>query len=236
MLIGSNVNPVSTVTNNLTDFQPIGVLQLQSEYLRLEAVRFLHGNGVVWGGTFSINSQIKVMSFSYCLVDHDLSVSSTLDFNSGLLADLVVAPLMKSGKIDMFYFVGLTGFSIGGQQIQLSLSLVDINDSGVHRGRDAFVKQTKDLSSMRGVALFDTCYDLSSRSSVKVPRVSFYFGGGKLLDLPAKSYLIPLDFTGAFCFAFALTSSSMSIIGPRNALFWARNCCLISPICPTKSN
>ncbi|PQP93232.1 protein ASPARTIC PROTEASE IN GUARD CELL 1 [Prunus yedoensis var. nudiflora] len=72
---------------------------------------------------------------------------------------------------------------------------------------------TRDLPSASGFALFDTCYDLSSRSRVQVPTVSFLFGDGKSLSLPAKNYLIPVDSAGTFCFAFAPTSSSPSIIG-----------------------
>ncbi|XVF12327.1 hypothetical protein REPUB_Repub08aG0106900 [Reevesia pubescens] len=184
------------------------------------------------GGSLSLTSQIKATSFSYCLVDRDSAGSSTLDFNSGLPADSVVAPLIRSEKVDTFYYVGLTGFSVGGQPVQLPSGLFDLDGSGnggviVDCGtaitrlqtqaynalRDAFVKLTKDLPTTRGVALFDTCYDLSSRSSVKVPTVAFSFSGGKSLDLPAKNYLIPVDSSGTFCFAFAPTSSSLSIIG-----------------------
>ncbi|KAE8698200.1 Protein ASPARTIC PROTEASE IN GUARD CELL 1 [Hibiscus syriacus] len=184
------------------------------------------------GGSLSLTSQIKATSFSYCLVDRDSSGSSTLDFNSGLPADSVVAPLMKSGKINTFYYIGLTGFSVGGQPVKLAPGLFDMDKSGeggviidcgtaitrlqtqaYNALRDAFVKLTKGLPTTSGVALFDTCYDLSKRSSVKVPTVSFHFGGGKSMDLPAKNYLIPVDSSGTFCFAFAPTSSSMSIIG-----------------------
>jgi len=79
--------------------------------------------------------------------------------------------------------------------------------------RDAFVNGTRHLPSTDGVALFDTCYDLSSRSSVEVPTVAFHFPDGKVLPLPAKNYLIPIDSVGTFCFAFAPTSSELSIIG-----------------------
>ncbi|XWS50704.1 hypothetical protein CRYUN_Cryun12cG0109400 [Craigia yunnanensis] len=183
------------------------------------------------GGSLSLTSQIKATSFSYCLVDRDSAGSSTLDFNSGLPAGSVIAPLMRSRKINTFYYVGLTGFSVGGQPVKIPPGLFDMNDSGdgviVDCGtaitrlqtqaynslRDAFVKLTQDLPTTSGVALFDTCYDLSSRSSVKVPTVAFHFGNGKSLDLPAKNYLIPVDSSGTFCFAFAPTSSSLSIIG-----------------------
>ncbi|PPD82497.1 hypothetical protein GOBAR_DD20585 [Gossypium barbadense] len=184
------------------------------------------------GGPLSLTSQIKATSFSYCLVDRDSTGSSTLDFNSGLPADSVIAPLMKSRKVNTFYYIGLTGFSVGGQAVNISPGLFEINEAGeggviidcgtaitrlqtqaYNALRDAFVKQTQGLPSASGVALFDTCYDLSSKSSVKVPTVAFHFGEGKSLDLPAKNYLIPVDSSGTFCFAFAPTSSSMSIIG-----------------------
>ncbi|KAK8657128.1 hypothetical protein V6N13_035384 [Hibiscus sabdariffa] len=184
------------------------------------------------GGALSLTSQIKATSFSYCLVDRDSAGSSTLDFNSGFPADSVIAPLMRNRKVDTFYFVGLTGFSVGGQQVQLPPGLFNMDQSGnggviVDCGtaitrlqtqayntlRDAFVSLTRDLPKAGGVALFDTCYDLSSRTSVRVPTVAFDFGGGKSLDLPAKNYLIPVDSSGTFCFAFAPTSSSLSIIG-----------------------
>ncbi|GMI99535.1 ASPARTIC PROTEASE IN GUARD CELL 1 [Hibiscus trionum] len=184
------------------------------------------------GGPLSLTSQIKATSFSYCLVDRDSAGSSTLDFNSGFPADSVIAPLIRSRKVDTFYFVGLTGFSVGGRQVQLPPGLFNMDQSGnggviVDCGtaitrlqtqaynalRDAFVSLTRDLPKAGGVALFDTCYDLSSRSSVRVPTVALDFGGGKSLNLPAKNYLIPVDSSGTFCFAFAPTSSSLSIIG-----------------------
>ncbi|KAK9009999.1 hypothetical protein V6N11_036518 [Hibiscus sabdariffa] len=184
------------------------------------------------GGSMSLTSQMKATSFSYCLVDRDSSGSSTLDFNSGLPPDSVVAPLRKSEKIDTFYYIGLTGFSVGGQPVKIAPGLFDMDDSGnggviidcgtaitrlqtqaYNALRDAFVKLTKDLPTASGVALFDTCYDLSSRSSVKVPTVSFHFGGEKSLDLPAKNYVIPVDSSGTYCLAFAPTPSSLSIIG-----------------------
>ncbi|MBA0719011.1 hypothetical protein Golax_006720 [Gossypium laxum] len=184
------------------------------------------------GGPLSLTSQIKATSFSYCLVDRDSAGSSTLDFNSGLPADSVVAPLIRSRKVDTFYYVGLTGLSVGGQPVQLPPGFFELDQSGnggviVDCGtaitrfqaeaynalRDAFVKLSPDLPTTGGVALFDTCYNLASRTSVKVPKVAFHFSGGMSLDLPAKNYLIPVDSSGTFCFAFAPTTSSLSIIG-----------------------
>ncbi|KDP20100.1 hypothetical protein JCGZ_05869 [Jatropha curcas] len=184
------------------------------------------------GGPLSLVSQLKASSFSYCLVNRDSSGSSTLDFNSGSVGDSVIAPLMKSRKIDTFYYVGLTGISIGGHMLSIPESIFQLDESGnggviVDCGtaitrlqsqaysslRDAFVSMTQHLKSTSGVALFDTCYDLSGQNSVKVPTVSFHFSQGQSWNLPAMNYLIPVDSDGTYCFAFAPTTSSLSIIG-----------------------
>ncbi|KAF2325546.1 hypothetical protein GH714_030167 [Hevea brasiliensis] len=153
---------------------------------------------------------------------------------AGLLdwGDAVTAPLLRSNKIDTFYYVGLTGLSVGGRLLSIPQSVFQMDDSGnggiiVDCGtaitrlqsqaynslRDAFVSMTQNLKPTGGVALFDTCYDLSGQTSVKVPTVSFHFSEGKSWNLPAANYLIPVDSDGTYCFAFAPTTSSLSIIG-----------------------
>lgn len=184
------------------------------------------------GGSLSFPSQINATSFSYCLVDRDSESASTLEFNSTLPPNAVAAPLLRNHHLDTFYYVGLTGLSVGGELVSIPESAFQIDESGnggviVDSGtaitrlqtdvynslRDAFVKRTRDLPSTNGIALFDTCYDLSSKGNVEVPTVSFHFPDGKELPLPAKNYLVPLDSEGTFCFAFAPTASSLSIIG-----------------------
>ncbi|KAL0707346.1 hypothetical protein Bca4012_073772 [Brassica carinata] len=186
------------------------------------------------GGALSMTSQIKAKSFSYCLVDRDSGKSSSLDFNSVQVgAGDATAPILSNSKIDTFYYVGFTGFSVGGQQVSIPSSAFAVDASGTggvildcgtavtrlqtqayNSLRDAFVKLTANLKrGTSSISLFDTCYDFSSLSTVKVPTVAFHFTGGKTLNLPAKNYLIPIDDAGTFCFAFAPTSSSLSIIG-----------------------
>uniref|UniRef100_A0A6N2LQR6 Peptidase A1 domain-containing protein n=1 Tax=Salix viminalis TaxID=40686 RepID=A0A6N2LQR6_SALVM len=185
------------------------------------------------GGPLSLTNQLKATSFSYCLVNLNSAGSSTLDFNSVQLGgDSVTAPLMKNRKIDTFYYVGLSGMSVGGQMVSIPESVFRLDASGnggiiVDSGtaitrlqtqaynplRDAFAKMTQNLKRTSAVALFDTCYDLSGQTSVRVPTVSFHFTGGKSWNLPAANYLIPVDSAGTFCFAFAPTTSSLSIMG-----------------------
>ncbi|KAG6675640.1 hypothetical protein I3842_15G113200 [Carya illinoinensis] len=187
------------------------------------------------GGSLSLPSQIKASSFSYCFVDLDSSKSSTLEFNSVPPSDSVTTTLLKNEKIHTFYFIGLDGLSVGGMPLPIPASVFQMDASGkggiiIDSGtaitrlqiqaynalRDAFVRLTRDLPSTGGVGLFDTCYNLSSHTTVQVPTVSFRFSGGKSLSLPAKNILIPVDSAGTFCLAFALPppkSPSLSIIG-----------------------
>ncbi|KAE9600285.1 hypothetical protein Lal_00045763 [Lupinus albus] len=183
------------------------------------------------GGPLSLTKQIKATSFSYCLVDRDSGKSSTLEFNSPRPGDSVTAPLLKNQKVDTFYYVELQGISVGGEVVPIPPETFAAGNSGggvildcgtaitrlqtqaYNSVRDSFKKLTQNLRSADGFALFDTCYDFSSLSSVRVPTMSFHFNGGKSWALPAKNYLIPVDSAGTFCFAFAPTRSSMAIIG-----------------------
>ncbi|GLJ40587.1 hypothetical protein SUGI_0837870 [Cryptomeria japonica] len=79
--------------------------------------------------------------------------------------------------------------------------------------RDAFRAGTKSLKSIAGFSLFDTCYDLSGLTTVKVSTLVFHFDRGAHLSVPANNYLIPVDSSGVFCFAFAGTTGGLSIIG-----------------------
>ncbi|KAL8487997.1 hypothetical protein ACS0TY_023862 [Phlomoides rotata] len=185
------------------------------------------------GGALSLTSQIKATSFSYCLVNRDSTSSSTLEFNSVPPADSVLAPLIRNSLINTYYYLGLTGVNVGGQPVPMSSKLFEIGgdgrggviiDSGTavtrfrsevyNSVRDAFKSMAKNLpAAATGFSLFDTCYDLSSLTTVSVPTVSFRFAGEKTLSLRPSNYLIPVDKDGKFCFAFAPTSGSLSIIG-----------------------
>ncbi|KAL6548718.1 hypothetical protein OROGR_008484 [Orobanche gracilis] len=183
-------------------------------------------------GPLSLPSQIRATSFSYCLVNRDSSSSSTLEFNSAQPPDSVLAPLLNNSFTDTYYYVGLTGISVGGRPVKIPAYLFEIDrdgrggvivDSGTAVTRfpteiyyllqNAFASMTRDMPAAAGFSLLDTCYDLSSMVRVSVPTVSFQFSGGNTLLLPPTNYLIPVDNEGKFCFAFAKIPGSMSIIG-----------------------
>uniref|UniRef100_A0A0A9DS65 Peptidase A1 domain-containing protein n=1 Tax=Arundo donax TaxID=35708 RepID=A0A0A9DS65_ARUDO len=101
----------------------------------------------------------------------------------------------------------------GGVIVDSGTAVTRLQSSAYAALRDAFVRGTPPLARTSGMSLFDTCYDLSDRTSVEVPAVALRFEGGGTLRLPAKNYLIPVDGAGTYCLAFAPTNAAVSIIG-----------------------
>ncbi|KAJ4950747.1 hypothetical protein NE237_027579 [Protea cynaroides] len=173
--------------------------------------------------------------FSYCLVDRQSSASmpsSAIFGESSVPRSAVFTPMLRNPKLDTFYYLELTGISAGGVPVPgISASMFKLDAAGnggviIDSGtsvtrltrpaytalRNAF-RAGAQLKRAPAFSLFDTCYDLSGKSVVKVPTVVMHFGGGANLALPAANYLIPVDNNGTFCFAFAGTTSGLSIIG-----------------------
>ncbi|KAL5993388.1 Protein ASPARTIC PROTEASE IN GUARD CELL 2 [Asimina triloba] len=188
------------------------------------------------GGSMSLVGQLGGQTggaFGYCLVSRGSQSYGSLVFGrDSLPVGATWVPLLRNPRAPSFYYVGLMGLGVGGQQLQLPkemFRLTELGDGGVvmdtgtavtrfpgvaYRAfRDAFVAATADLPRAPPAAIFDTCYDLSGFVTVKVPTVSFYFADGPILTLPAANFLIPVDQVGTFCFAFAASSSQLSIIG-----------------------
>ncbi|KAM7472311.1 hypothetical protein LguiA_010494 [Lonicera macranthoides] len=172
--------------------------------------------------------------FSYCLVDRSASSkpSSIVFGDTAVSRTAVFTPLLTNHKLSTFYYLGLNGVSVGGARVPgITPSLFKIDSAGnggviIDSGtsvtrltrpayialRDAFRTGAKDLKRAPDFSLFDTCFDLSGKTEVKVPTVVMHFTDADV-SLPASNYLIPVDSDGTFCFAFAGTMSGLSIIG-----------------------
>ncbi|KAG4174046.1 hypothetical protein ERO13_A11G097100v2 [Gossypium hirsutum] len=172
--------------------------------------------------------------FSYCLVDRSASSkpSSMIFGDAAIPRTAVFTPLLTNPKLDTFYYVELLGISVGGTRVRgITPSLFKMDPAGnggviIDSGtsvtrltrpayiamRDAFRIRASNLKRAPDFSLFDTCFDLSGKTSVKVPTVVLHFRGADV-SLPATNYLIPVDSSGTFCFAFAGTMSGLSIIG-----------------------
>lgn len=180
----------------------------------------------------SLPSQVNAKTISYCLVNRDSVDSSTLEFNSVCPSDSVTAPLLKNYKLPTFFYVGMTGISVGDEDVVIPKGCFEIDKYG-HGGiildsgtavtrlttqvynavRDAFAKAATNLPNSDEFEIFDTCYDFGKLKKVDVPTVSFHFAGGGTLPLKTSNYLVPVDQHGKYCFAFAPTPRSLSIIG-----------------------
>ncbi|EEF39053.1 Aspartic proteinase nepenthesin-1 precursor, putative [Ricinus communis] len=172
--------------------------------------------------------------FSYCLVDRSASSkpSSMVFGDSAVSRTARFTPLVSNPKLDTFYYVELLGISVGGTRVPgITASLFKLDQTGnggviIDSGtsvtrltrpayiafRDAFRAGASNLKRAPQFSLFDTCFDLSGKTEVKVPTVVLHFRGADV-SLPASNYLIPVDTSGNFCLAFAGTMGGLSIIG-----------------------
>lgn len=172
--------------------------------------------------------------FSYCLVDRSASSKpSSMVFGDNALSRTArYTPLISNPKLDTFYYLDLIGISVGGARVRgITSSLFKLDRTGnggviIDSGtsvtrltrpayialRDAFRSGASSLKRAPDFSLFDTCFDLSGKTEVKVPTVVLHFRGADV-SLPATNYLIPVDTSGTFCFAFAGTTGGLSIIG-----------------------
>ncbi|KAL2645207.1 hypothetical protein R1flu_012794 [Riccia fluitans] len=178
--------------------------------------------------------------FSYCLVNRDSGEEnpSLLIFGDAAIpsadSKIKYTPQLFNERIPSFYYVGLSGISVGGSLLEIPSGTFELrantgkggvivdsgtaitwfNAAGYEILRDAFREGTAHLpGSTSPFELFDTCYDLSNYTSVEVPTLTMHFEGGAELDLPAKNYVIPVDEIGRYCLAFASSASNFSIIG-----------------------
>lgn len=188
------------------------------------------------GGPMSFVGQLGAQTdraFGYCLLSRGTESSGSLEFgHKAMPIGATWVPLIHNPFFPTFYYISLSGLAVGGIQVPISEQIFSVTDLGIggvvmdtgtavtrfptiayNSFRDAFLAQTTNLPRANGVSIFDTCYDLNGFVTVRIPTVSFYFSGGQILTLPARNILIPVDDVGSFCFAFAASPSSLSIIG-----------------------
>ncbi|KAL5546172.1 hypothetical protein UlMin_005859 [Ulmus minor] len=167
--------------------------------------------------------------FSYCLPK---SSSSTGFLNFGKTRakskSIKYTPLFKPSLSGSFYALQLLGISVGGQNLSTPTSVYQslgmIIDSGTVITRlpptaysalsAEFKKQMSQYKSTSAFSILDTCYDLSSYTTVKIPMISFFFGGGTTVDLDATGTLYTVKISQV-CLAFAANEddSYVSIYG-----------------------
>ncbi|KAG8064719.1 hypothetical protein GUJ93_ZPchr0004g38355 [Zizania palustris] len=191
-------------------------------------------------GPLSLVSQLGLEKFSYCLTSLDNTGKSPLIL--GYLADIhessaaassiQTTPLIKNPSQPSFYYVTLTGLTVGSTRITLPSSVFAVQDDGtggviVDSGtsitylevqgyralKKAFAAQMR-LPVADGSAVgLDLCFQAPAKGvdQVEVPKLVFHFDGADL-DLPAENYLVLDAGSGALCLT-VMGSRGLSIIG-----------------------
>jgi hypothetical protein len=205
---------------------------------------FTQGGGLVGlgRGPLSLVSQLGLDKFSYCLTSLDdgdgkspllLGGSASAISESAATAPVQSTPLVKNPSQPSFYYVSLTGLTVGSTRITLPASAFAIQDDGtggviVDSGtsitylevqgyralRKAFVAQMS-LPTVDGSEIgLDLCFQGPAKGvdQVQVPKLVLHFDGGADLDLPAENYMVLDSASGALCLTVA-PSRGLSIIG-----------------------
>lgn len=147
--------------------------------------------------------------FSYCLPSAEVAASGSLAFGGDFSVYKNSTPISYTAMIPnlqlpTFYFLNLTGISVGGAAIQsLSFGKAGILiDSGTVISRlppsmyralkEEFLKKFTGYPPAPGFSILDTCFNLSAYQEVEIPTIDMHFDGDAELKV---------DVDGIFYFA-----------------------------------
>ncbi|KAG8082223.1 hypothetical protein GUJ93_ZPchr0014g46522 [Zizania palustris] len=204
---------------------------------------FSQGAGLVGlgRGPLSLVSKLGLEKFSYCLTSLDdtgkspLFLGSLADISDSAAAasSIQITPLIKNPSQPSFYYVTLTGLTVGSARITLPSSAFAVRDDGtggviVDSGTSITYLEVQGYRALKkafaaqmwlpavdgsGVGL-DLCFQAPAKGvdQVEVPKLVFHFDGGADLDLPAENYMVLDAGSGALCLT-VMGSRGLSIIG-----------------------
>ncbi|KAL6286143.1 hypothetical protein ACE6H2_010533 [Prunus campanulata] len=171
--------------------------------------------------------------FSYCLPTTEATASGSLIMGGDASIYKNSTPIsytrmVPNPELSTFYFLNLTGISIGGVALQAQsfASGGILIDSGTVISRLApsvykavkaeFLKQFSGYPPAPGFSILDTCFNLSAYQEVSIPTLKFHFEGNAELnvDVTGVFYLVKTD-ASQICLALAslLYEDEISIIG-----------------------
>lgn len=166
--------------------------------------------------------------FSYCLPSSPSSTGFLKFGNNGLSKSVKFTTLSTIPGAKSFYGINIIAISVGGKKLSISASGLAARGAIIDSGtvitrlsptaysamRSAFREQMKQYPKAKPLSILDTCYDFSKYSTVRIPKISFFF---------AKGVKVPIDVSGIFyvnsisqvCLAFAGNSddSDVTIFG-----------------------
>lgn len=172
--------------------------------------------------------------FSYCLPPTSSS-TGYLSFGSGATSSTKFTPLYPNSQNPSFYFIELTGISVGGQKLAISPAVFSTAGTIIDSGtvitrlpptaysslRSTFRQMMSQYPMAQPLSLLDTCYDFSKYSSVSIPKISLFFGGGTEVSLDVAGTVYGSK--SQLCLAFAGNSDDgdVAIFGNRQQVTFA---------------
>ncbi|KZV23952.1 protein ASPARTIC PROTEASE IN GUARD cell 1-like [Dorcoceras hygrometricum] len=161
--------------------------------------------------------------FSYCLP----SVSSStgyLSLGKSAASNNVHFTPFAGSQGTSFYFIDIIAITVGGRQLSINQSVFKtagtIIDSGTVITRlppgaysvmsSVFKQQMAKYPSAPSYSILDTCFDLSSITTVTIPKVAFTFGGNVVVDLAPSGILIAVN-SSTVCLAFAANNDPTDV-------------------------
>jgi hypothetical protein len=200
-----------------------------------------NGSGIVGFGRdpLSLVSQLSIRRFSYCLTPYNSARRSTLQFGSlsdAAAGPVQTTPLLRSPQNPTFYYVHLTGLTVGTRRLRIPESVFALQpdgsggviiDSGtaltllpravVAEVVRAFRAQLRLPFANDGSPDDGVCFLLPpalrrAPSQVPVPRMVFHFQGADL-DLPQRNYVLDDNRRGRLCLLLADSGDEGSTMG-----------------------
>jgi hypothetical protein len=205
--------------------------------------------GAPFGGTSGLmglgRSQLSLVSqtmdqfggvFSYCLPLKDSGSSGSLVLGDDSSVYRNSTPIVYTSMVSddpsaqgPFYFLNLTGITIGGQEVEPSAGFAAgkvIIDSGTvitslvpsiyNAVKAEFMDQLAEYPQAPGFSILDTCFNMTGFSEVQVPSLKLVFDGGVEVEVDSSGvlYFVSSD-SSQVCLAMAALESEYdtSIIG-----------------------
>ncbi|KAM7258419.1 hypothetical protein ACFE04_014160 [Oxalis oulophora] len=172
--------------------------------------------------------------FSYCLLNpYSVLPNSWIEFGiESLPENIIWVPLQYNVvRAPSLYYITMSGIEVGDEVLPIPEDTFKLSgtgeggvilDSGTAISRfpreiyemlkSSFIRQTSMIPPAAPRGIFETCYDYSGPEQYDIPLITLYFPP-TYLRLGGVATLVNVDGLFTYCFAFAASDSSHSIIG-----------------------
>ncbi|KAF9601408.1 hypothetical protein IFM89_019681 [Coptis chinensis] len=163
--------------------------------------------------------------FSYCISPSSYGFLAFGDSSSVKQ----FTPLLTDKRDPSFYFLNLTGISVGALKLALSPSTFSLSGTIIDSGtvitrlpssayaalRSAFKHAMKSYPRAPKFDFLDTCYNFTGLKNVTLPKIVFHFQGGADLDVHKSGILVETTGESQTCLAFIANKDArgVTIIG-----------------------